>query len=104
VLELESRPPQGGLAYTVSLAPGAAVRRPPRIVAWAWELMISQPPTGDGRSSAHLVSPCLLAIHVWGYLLLSYMVEKDRVTLSCAPKLSSRSVLSLLQFMRKENV
>jgi hypothetical protein len=30
-------------------------------------------------------------------------VEKDRVILSCAPRLS-RSVISLLQFMHKENV
>jgi hypothetical protein len=32
-----------------------------------------------------------------------WTVEKDRATLSCAPRLS-RYVLSLLQFMHKENV
>jgi hypothetical protein len=61
--------------------------------------MICQPPTGDGRSTFrhHLTSRMRGAT----YCLIT--VEKDQVTLSCAPKLS-RSVLSLLQFMHKENV
>jgi hypothetical protein len=81
--------PRGGLAQTVmSLAPGAA-RRPPgdldiyRSRPAADHRMICQPPTGDGRSTLHST---LLAMCGADDCLIT--VEKDRVTLSCAPRLS----------------
>jgi hypothetical protein len=51
---------------------------------------------------AHCTFRHHLTSYVWGYLCY-YSRESDRVTLSCAPRLS-RSVLSLLQIMHKENV
>jgi hypothetical protein len=80
--------PRGGLAQTVmSLAPGAA-RRPPGGLG----IGVDDLPTTNRRRTKH-VDMTLLAMCGATYCLIT--VEKDRVTLSCAPRLS-RSVLSLL--------
>jgi hypothetical protein len=81
----------------MSLAPGAARRPPGGLGIGADDL-----PTTNWRATDEArLDITLLAMCGATYCLIT--VEKDRVTLSCAPRLS-RSVPSLLQFMHKENV